>query len=137
MALTLGEAAKHLGVSKPTLSKAIKTGKLSATRREDTSWAIDGAELDRYWQANQHRLRPATPETPPAETGSEHLALDAQIEGLRAVADLLRSQLADALSQRDKWQEAFDRQRLLTPPTPPATPEPPPQGWWAWLRSAG
>ena len=38
--LTLGTAARQLGVSKGTISKAIATGKLSATRREDGSWAI-------------------------------------------------------------------------------------------------
>src|SRR6476646_3726218 len=56
MLLTLGQAAKHLGVSKPTLSKAISTGKLSAQRREDGSFAIDPAELERYRSANEHRF---------------------------------------------------------------------------------
>jgi excisionase family DNA binding protein len=42
--LTLGAAARQLGVSKGTISKAIASGKLSATRREDGSWAIDGSE---------------------------------------------------------------------------------------------
>jgi excisionase family DNA binding protein len=123
--LTLGEAAKHLGVSKPTLSKAIKTGKLSATRREDGSWAIDASELARYTEANGHRFRPATPETTPAETAAT-ATLEAQIAGLREVAELLRSQLADALSQRDRWQEAFDRQRVLPPPK---------RRWW-WRSTA-
>jgi excisionase family DNA binding protein len=37
MNFTLGEAARQCGVAKGTISKAIKTGKLSATRREDGS----------------------------------------------------------------------------------------------------
>jgi excisionase family DNA binding protein len=70
MQLTLGQAAKQVGVSKPTLSKAISTGKLSTTRREDGSFAIDPAELCRYVEANGHRFHLATGngsrlETPP------------------------------------------------------------------------
>lgn len=115
--LTLGEAAKHLGVSKPTLSKAIKTGKLSATRREDSSWAIDGAELDRYWQANQHRMRPATPQTPLSETE----ATDAQVADLRAKLDDMRAQRDDVRADRDAWREQAQR-LALTPPKP--------RRWW-------
>jgi hypothetical protein len=52
---------------------------------------------------------------------------------------LLRSQLADALSQRDKWQAAYDAQRLLVPPpqpqATPAEPQPKPkQTLWQWLN---
>ena len=54
--LTLGAAARQLGVSKGTINKAIATGKLSATRREDGSWAIDGSELARYLEVNGHRF---------------------------------------------------------------------------------
>ena len=54
-----------------TISKAIKTGKLSATRREDGSWKIDNAELARYLEANQHRFRSDTVETDQPETGVE------------------------------------------------------------------
>ena len=35
MQFTLGQAARQCGVAKGTISKAIKSGKLSATRRED------------------------------------------------------------------------------------------------------
>ena len=45
-------------------------------------------------------------------------------------ADLLRSQLADALSERNEWREAFKQQRALPPPQPAGET---PQGWWRWL----
>jgi excisionase family DNA binding protein len=113
--LTLGEASKHLGVSKPTLSKAIKTGKLSATRREDSSWAIDGAELDRYWQANQHRMRQATLPTPLAET------VDTQVAELRGKLAEMQERLSETRSDRDAWREQAQR-LALTPPKP--------RRWW-------
>ena len=54
--ITLGNAAKQLGVSKPTLSKAISRGHLSATRREDGSFSIDPAELMRWWESSRQRF---------------------------------------------------------------------------------
>ena len=50
-----GEAAKAVGFSKPTLSRAIKNGKLSAKRLDDGSYSIDAAELERWKDANGHR----------------------------------------------------------------------------------
>ena len=50
MAITLGEAARSTGLSKTTLARAIKAGRLSATRTEMGSYEIDSAELSRvYW----------------------------------------------------------------------------------------
>ena len=42
---TLGQAAKEIGCSKATLSRAIKNGKLSAKKNDDDTYAIDAAEL--------------------------------------------------------------------------------------------
>ena len=39
--LTLGQAAKLAGTSKTTLTRAIRAGRLSATRRDDGGYAID------------------------------------------------------------------------------------------------
>lgn len=132
---TLSEAAKATGLNRSTLFRAIRAGRISATQDAQGQWSLDPAEVHRVYppvapndaptNAAQHGARDATP------------AFDAQIEGLKAIAELLRSQLADALSQRDKWQEAFQAQRLLAPPQSSATPEPKSQTWWRWLRSTG
>jgi excisionase family DNA binding protein len=47
--LTLGQAAKETGVSKPTISKAINKGRLSATKNEKGEYEIDPAELFRVF----------------------------------------------------------------------------------------
>jgi hypothetical protein len=62
-------------------------------------------------------------------TGAQHAALEAQVERFKEAADLLRSQLADALSERDEWREAFKQQRALPPPQPARDPP----SWWRWL----
>jgi excisionase family DNA binding protein len=130
--ITLGEAARQCGVAKGTISKAIKSGKLSATRNEDTSWSIDAAELHRYVEANRHRFRPETfkpdrPETDPAT--------DALVSELRSV-------IADLRQDRDHWREQAQRLALLAPKPvehPPATPvEHEGNGFmraWRWMRS--
>ena len=41
MGYTLGEAAKACRMSKATLSKAVKSGKISATKNADGSFSIE------------------------------------------------------------------------------------------------
>ncbi len=49
MAYTLGQAAKATGKSKPTIARAIQSGKMSAQRQEDGAYLIDPAELHRVF----------------------------------------------------------------------------------------
>ena len=58
MHLSLGQAAKETGMDKSTISRAIKSGKLSATRKENGGYEIDPAELFRVFA-------PASKETEP------------------------------------------------------------------------
>jgi hypothetical protein len=148
--LTLGQAARHCGVSKGTISKAIASGKLSATRREDGSWAIDGAELARYLDVNGHRFRT---ETGSGEQPATIAELRARVElaeqrlgDLKAMFDDMRRQRDDAERQRDKWETVATRLSLSAPKPdekPAATPTPnaPPAGrWrhaWRWMRATG
>jgi excisionase family DNA binding protein len=52
---TLGTAAKHVGKSKPTISKAIKDGRLSATKVNGV-FEIEPSELLRVFPYGPHRL---------------------------------------------------------------------------------
>ena len=62
--LSLGEAARLAGTSKTTLSRAIKAGRLSATRKDDGGYQIDPAELSRVFTV--------TPETVTATGDAAH-----------------------------------------------------------------
>jgi hypothetical protein len=71
MPYTLGQAAKAAGTSKPTLSRAIKSGRLSAQRQPDGSFLIDPAELHRVYPPaaatrndNGNAEHPETPDNP-------------------------------------------------------------------------
>jgi Helix-turn-helix domain len=49
MPLTIREAAESAGLSRQALMKAIKTGKVSATKSEIGQWRIEPAELHRVY----------------------------------------------------------------------------------------
>ena len=48
--LTLTEAAKETGVTRPAIFKAIKSGRLSATKNDNGHFIIDAAELFRVYK---------------------------------------------------------------------------------------
>lgn len=129
-AITLGEAARLTKLGKTTLARAIKAGRLSATRTPVGNYEIDPSELARVY-----------PFKPPTEVPGETVAatsllarhttpdatavLEAQIAGLREVSDLLRRQLDDTRGDlrrqlddvredRDRWRaQAEAAQRLI------------------------
>ena len=53
--LTLGEAEKEVGVTKSTISRAIKDGRMSANRNENGHYQIDPAELFRVYPPTRER----------------------------------------------------------------------------------
>ncbi len=139
--LTLGAAAKMTGLGKTTLTRAIRAGRLSATRREDGRYEIDPAELNRVYSITTETIdtvvlpRPvvhhATPERDP-ETLARLAALEAEIRGLR---DLL----SEVRESRDGLRETVTR-LLVALPAPPPKPDledvAPTQRPW-WRRLAG
>jgi hypothetical protein len=120
MTMTLGQAAKHSGFSKPTLSRAIKSGKLSAARLEDGSYSVDPSELTRWIDSNGHRnshlMRIATP-VPVTETTPSPLAeidaLKSQIDLMRQLTESERRRAEAAERDRDNWHEQAKRQSVL------------------------
>ena len=106
---TLGTAAKHVGKSKPTISKAIKDGKLSATK-VDGVYQIDPSELSRVFPST------ATASPQVAISSSVPLALSEQRNvHLEATVDDLKSRLDEMKLERDQaLQEAReDRNRVV------------------------
>jgi excisionase family DNA binding protein len=56
MTYTLGMAARATGLSKSTIHRAIKNGRISATRTDAWSFAIDPAELHRVFPPAQDEI---------------------------------------------------------------------------------
>jgi excisionase family DNA binding protein len=130
--LTLGEAARLTGLGKTTIQRSIKAGRLSATRTEFGSYQIDAAELHRVYPipapvdatvAETHREeQDATPDVTPL--------LEAQINALRQVSELLRQQLDDTREDRDRWRAQAERLALPAPATAVAS-----RPWWRRIGS--
>jgi hypothetical protein len=113
MSLSPAEAAKHVGLTKQSVIKAIRSGRLSAVKDASGGWSIEPVELFRVWPAvNQDRGK-VTPQVDtglPPENNEVVAALKGQIE-------LLRSQLDDVRVDRNHWRQIAERS-LLTDQRP-------------------
>ena len=124
MALSLSQAAKAAGKSKSTINRAIKSGKLSATRHDDGSYTIDGSELSRAFQIGTPKGSEwisATPQTEPVGTA----VLEVENAALRAALDREREITNDLMADRDAWKQQATA--LLAAPSKR-------RGWWPWSR---
>jgi excisionase family DNA binding protein len=119
---TLSEAARAYGKGKATLHRAIRSGRLSATRAEDgATWLIDEAELMRLFG------------TTPIPNGTDLVGTsgtsrspeqEARIADLQATVLDLRHRLDQSESERRGVQLRLTA--LLSPPER--------RGIWGWLR---
>ena len=73
MAYSLKQAADAMGRTKPTLLRAIQTGKISAKKTEMGEWEIEPAELHRVYPPVAQGVTPTV--TPDAEVTVELLLL--------------------------------------------------------------
>jgi excisionase family DNA binding protein len=130
MHVTLGQAAKQLGIGKATLSRYLKQGKLSGQKQADGSYRIDVSELDRI----RDIMRPHQAQS------TEHSTTPLETRMLQREIDLLRETLAhkdklieDVKSERDKWARMAEslqeeKQKLLSDGRAGSR-----RGVWAWL----
>jgi hypothetical protein len=110
MQLSLGQAAKETGMDKSTISRAIKSGKLSATRKENGGYEIDPAELFRVFAPASKKTEPLALAPDIAMDGSS----ENQILRLQWEAAALRMQWeAATLRIQDKDEEIRDLRHRL------------------------
>lgn len=110
MSYTLNEAAKATGKSKTTIHRALKSGKISAVKRDNGAYAIEPAEL--------HRVFPPVPvernEERSSRNDGEHLRNDQgtlrlQLETFEKERERERQQLQETITDlredRDRWRQ--------------------------------
>ena len=130
MTYSLQQAADAAGVNKSTVFRAIKAGKVSATRNGHDRWLIEPAEIHRVY--------------PPATQGNRKLKGDgndthqadlAEANQRAAMAELevslLRATTEDLRRDRDSWRE--QAQRLALPAPANARSK---RWWWRSRRNA-
>lgn len=91
MQYSANQAADVTGKNVATITRAIKSGKLSATKDSSGAWRIDGAELSRVFP-----LRTQTLQSPDMQNHAKPLQIPNQLED-----NALREELA-ALRERVK-----------------------------------
>lgn len=99
------KGAELAGVSKGTVSKALKSGRLSYAEKTDNGYLIDTSELFRVFPPKQ----PETVEPTRPETGKGNVETLVETEGLRREIELLREQLRDRDGVVDDLRRRLDQ----------------------------
>jgi len=124
----LAAAGAATGLSKTTIFRAIKSGKISGNKDANGQWQVEPAEL--------HRVYPPFAEAAESTDAPRHNALvhvtpAAELELKFAVLEARVTYLKDALDemrgQRNAWQTQAERLALT---------DERPQRWW-WKRLVG
>lgn len=151
MKLTLGQAAKHAGRAKGTLSKALNNGQISGKKDEKGRWQIDPSELQRWVEANPLQKPLEVDDTTPIETpknGNGNSALAVEVKLLREQIERMdtdraheRDQLTDQIENlrgQIERQSADHRQALAAiTDQRESTAEKPRKGFFARLVGQG
>jgi hypothetical protein len=105
--ISLGQAAKEAGMSKATISKALKTGRLSYVSKSTAGYEIDPAELFRVFPPKPLATVESERSETPVETGKSNSD--------RVELQLLRERVEDLQRDRDAWREQAQRLALTGP----------------------
>lgn len=134
--LSIREAVKHYQVSRPTLTKALKSGKVSGTQDGQGTWSIDPSELARVYQPRLERQNESEPNLsgqPAAYPTSQNTPDPTELEALRtqlaevelrAVKAETRADAAELLA-KERAERIEDLRRMLPPPEVPKK-----RRWW-------
>jgi excisionase family DNA binding protein len=134
MSYTLGQAAKATGLSKPTISEAIKKGRISASKNESGAFEIDPAELHRVYPplaSHASNEEPPTLQNLTQDLTSKIMVLEARLNALGELKDQIAAERDDLRTERDRLLGVIEEQagsvkQLTYQPPPNANQNPPP-----------
>ncbi len=95
--ITLRKAVEEFDVSRPTLTKALKSGKISGEKDGKGVWRVDPSELSRVYNP---RRKEQEIEHQPEQLRNTH-----DFNYLQGKVDALEAQIEDLKEQRDKAEE--------------------------------
>ena len=110
MSYTLNEAAKATGKSKTTIHRALKSGKISATKTDNGAYAIEPAELHRVFppipvERNAERSIWNDEEHPRNDLGTLRIQLESVEKERERERQQLQETIADLREDRDRWRQ--------------------------------
>ena len=138
MSYTLGQAAKAVGMSKTSILRSIKAGRISAGRDEFGQWAIEPCELHRIYPAltDDTGTGNGTGDRGVAGEGTALAEANARTELAEARISDFKSMLDDIREQRDRWQQQAERLAALAITDQRQAPAPTqPRSWRGMLRA--
>jgi hypothetical protein len=103
--ISMTKGAELAGVSKGTVSKALKSGRLSYAEKTENGYLIDTSELFRVFPPKQ----PKTVEPTRSETGLGDRKTSIETGGLHREIELLREQLRDRNGVVDDLRRRLDQ----------------------------
>jgi hypothetical protein len=126
--LSLARAAQTAGKSKPTLLRAIKSGKLSATRTASGAYEIDAAELARAFPVAGNIAGTMTQFVPGNGADTDAAISPGEAQALHRVIAEQADTIRDLRHRLDS--EVDERRRLLALLTDQRS-----RSWWRrWFR---
>ena len=111
--ITITEASDATRVSKSTILRSIKGGRISASRNAAGAFIIDPAELARVFPDASRRDSPASQDATPEAADVALARLTAELEGERRLS-------ADLREDRDQWRDQARRLAIAGPQAAPA-----------------
>ena len=130
--VSISEAAKRFDVSRPTLLKHLKSGRISGAKEDGKGWQIDAAELARAYQSRMASVGNTLSDKLPSVASPLGTGLEVENERLRrelTVAQALADERGKRLDQLVPLLAV-----LRTPDNPPPAPQPPRRGFMGWWR---
>jgi hypothetical protein len=128
--LSLGQAAKQAGITKATLARYIKSGRVSAVKQPDGSYHIDASELDRIKEIRATISRDTGDKAGIAKQFDTPFDTGVSKREYELMEKLLQEKermIAELQSERDEWRK--QAQTLLLTQGQPKGPEKP-RRWW-------
>lgn len=128
--LSLREAVKTFDVSRPTLTKALKIGKISGEQDTSGRWKVDYSELARVYQTRLTDTAKNSGEKP-ANLTSRNTPLAGEIERLKTalLSAEIRAEAAERLAQ-ERAERIEDLRRMLPSPAATSVPLTKRRDWW-------
>ena len=108
MGISLKDASEQVGVTRQTLMKAIKNGRVSGKKTESGEWRIDPAELFRVWPPVNRVQQPLQADL---TSGDTH-GLQDEYNRLQDKVSMLEQLNADLRDDRDAWRDQAQRLAL-------------------------
>lgn len=127
--ISLREAVKHFDVSRPTLQKALKSGKISGVQDGKGVWTIDPSELARVYHPRT-REQAKLDHTEQPNLTTQNNDLDQEVNVLRSKLEDAEKRVAIAEALANERAKHIEDLRRLLP-----MPEKPRHRWWPWSKN--